>query len=124
MKYINFNKSSVYASDIFKEIDDIESLEKVTVEFQPNTFLHQNTISFLCLLGIYLDLKGGFLLVNSDDNIGRYLSRMGLYELINRQEDIDVGAKDASGRFLPLHLIRNEQDVYEVTNAICELVIN
>lgn len=99
------------------------SWDGFVVQMQNDSFIEVDAMAFLCAWGKGCIKEGRRLLLRGDDDTLRYLARMDLHDHLGI--DYDPGARqDETGRFLPLKLIGSGDDVYEATNAICELILN
>jgi len=97
--------------------------ERTDVNFPPRCFVDQGAIAFLCawaLLHLRAGRKVGFY---GDEASLNYLSRLDLFRHTGFSYQERFARHAEVGRFIPARLIDGEEDVFDASNAICDLVL-
>lgn len=94
--------------------------EQLSIQIPGDGFLHSSAIAFLGAWGLKQQQEGR--LIHFTGNL-RYLSRMDFFRILEIPYDESFTRHDERGRFIPLKSITNDDDVFEVTNEICDLIL-
>jgi hypothetical protein len=86
-------------------------------------FLSCGAMSFLCTWGLCQVGQGRRLHLRGCDKLASYLERMELHQHLGLPH-ASGQRRDETGRFLPLHLIDGDDDVFTTSNAVCDLVLH
>jgi hypothetical protein len=88
------------------------------------TFLSLGVIAFLCGYGLRLKSEGRNVSFYCQRDSGTYLSRMGLFDYLELEEQVKVNRRSEVGRFVPLRLIKSEDDVMPAVDSVCDLILH
>lgn len=92
---------------------------------EPNAFLSTGAIGFLCSWGLHELAAGRRIEFRGPAAALGYLSRMDVFRHLGFQEfDESFERHPEAGRFIPVCLVANEDDVAGASNAICDLVLH
>lgn len=80
-------------------------------------------MTFLCAWGLRYRERGGTITADGDDSLLSYLARMDLFTHLDIPFEEDFDRRNPEGRFMPLRLIAGDEDVFETTNSVLELVL-
>jgi len=78
--------------------------EPVKFVLPQGTFLSLGVIAFLCAYGIRLKSEGRTVSFYCRHDAGSYLSRMGLFDYLQLDDQVKIEGRSEIGRFLPLRL--------------------
>jgi hypothetical protein len=88
------------------------------------SFLSLGVIGFLCAYGLRLKSEARDVSFYCQHDSGTYLSRMGLFDYLELDEQVKVNGRSEVGRFVPLRLIKGEDDVMPAVDAVCDLILH
>lgn len=94
--------------------------EQLNIHIRNDGFLHSSAIAFLGAWGLYQQQRGRQ--IRFSGNLS-YLARMDLFRVLGIPYHEPFTRHDERGRFIPSRLITNDDDVFGVTNQICDLVM-
>lgn len=86
-------------------------------------FISCAALSFLCSWGLLMKEEGRRIELRGDDRALSYLSRMNLHRQIGLKHAESYERRDETGRFMPLQLIEDDEDVFSATNEVMELIV-
>ena len=96
--------------------------EEVEIRVAHNSFVKVDGLAYLTAHCLDLKNKGTKFKITGDYGRRSYLQRMGFHRILGMEEH-DMPTNPEIGRFIPISLIRDGDDVAKTVNLICELVI-
>ena len=100
-----------------------EEWERTDIDFPPRCFIDQAAIALLCEWALYHRQQGRMVGFYGDDNALHYLSRLDVFQHAGFDYAERFRRHSEAGRFIPARLIQSEEDVFEASNAVCDLVL-
>jgi anti-sigma regulatory factor (Ser/Thr protein kinase) len=118
-KRANFHSVSQMFSDLRAE----PLPSSVVIEIETDGFITVDGMAYLTAECFGLQSRGTSIALEGDKSVVRYLERMDF------QSHLGIEAKgqhrhSEKGRFLPIKLIRDGDDVFAVVNSVCDLVLS
>jgi len=92
------------------------------IRLDRNSFVKVDGLAFLTAHCLDLKNKGTNISITGDYGRRCYLQRMGFHKILGVNEE-DLSTNPEIGRFIPISLIQDGDDVAKTVNLICELVI-
>lgn len=110
--------------DPFIESFDPENEELLEISFNEKWIsVHPVILCMVSALGLYVRKKGGKILCDvPTERSKHYLERMGLFNLLELDSEMNIEEHDPSGRFIPLSIIKNSQDIDKFITEIVPLL--
>ena len=100
-----------------------EEWERTDIDFPPRCFIDQAAIALLCEWALYHRQQGRVVGFYGDDNALHYLSRLDVFQHAGFDYAERFKRHGEAGRFIPARLIQSEEDVFDASNAVCDLVL-
>lgn len=97
--------------------------ETVRFHVPDDCFITCGALAYLAAWGQRVLRNGGEIQFSGAEDPRSYLSRMNLFEHLDVPYEEDFQRRDETGRFTPIRLIEDDEDVGPTTNAILELVL-
>jgi len=111
------------ASKKWKEaIPGVETPDEVEIRVNATSFVKVDGLAFLTAHCLDLKNKGTQFKISGDYGRINYLQRMGFHRILGLNEQ-NLATNPEIGRFIPISLIQDGDDVADTVNLICELVI-
>ncbi len=111
------------ASKKWKEtVTGVETPDEVEIRVNATSFVKVDGLAFLTAHCLDLKNKGTQFKISGDYGRINYLQRMGFHRILGLDEQ-NLATNPEIGRFIPISLIQDGDDVAKTVNLICELVI-
>lgn len=98
-----------------------EDWDSLVIYFEEKCFIDPAAAAYLCTWCLAQKGKQKRLLLRGDPDAIGYLARMDFQEHLGMEYE-KKGRKTSIGRFLPLRLIGNDSDAYDVVMEMCDLI--
>ncbi|MFC1467799.1 STAS-like domain-containing protein, partial [Verrucomicrobiota bacterium] len=103
--------------------NEVEEHKRLVIEFGDDAFLKMDVVAFLCSWCLHLQQQGVAVEVTGTGDAVLYLARMNFNRLLHLSEPT-MHRNPADGRFIPIRLVANDDDVKTAVDAVCELAIH
>jgi ABC-type transporter Mla MlaB component len=100
-----------------------DNWERTDVNFPPRCFVDQAAIALLCEWALYHQHQGRKVGFYGDSRVLQYLSRLDVFRHVDFDYTERFTRHSETGRFIPARLIAGEDDVFEASNAVSDLVL-
>ena len=100
-----------------------EAKDEVEFTVRKDCFISCGALAFLATWGLHYIENGCQIHFRGDRDVMRYMARMDLFKHLQVSYDETFNRHDATGRFTPIRLIAEEEDVSPATDSILELVL-
>ena len=104
------------------EQENHRSEATLTLKFPEDCFLETDAIALLTSWLLSRQAAGTKIEIEGDSSILGYLARMNFHRVLGLTEP-DHGRLPDAGRFIPIMLIRDDDDVFKTVNAISDIVL-
>lgn len=94
----------------------------VELIFPEQCFIETDAIAYLTSWLLFQKSVGHKITINEDSSVVGYLARMNFHRVLELPEP-DHGRRPDAGRFIPIMLVRDSDDVFETVNAISDIVL-
>jgi hypothetical protein len=98
--------------------------DEVVITVQKDCFIHASAMAILAVWGLAKRGEGKKIKFIGDPNVLSYLSRMDIFKHVGFPYNETFSRHAEIGRFLPVKLVRDIDDVPKASNAVCELVLH
>jgi hypothetical protein len=98
--------------------------EKVSFVIPEKCHIFMNTMAFLCSWGLLQKKEGRNISFDGDAYALNYISRMNLFGHLGFDYEEKFERFTPKGRFIPLRLIKGDEDVMPTVDEICDLVVH
>ena len=92
--------------------------------FPDNAFVSIGAVSFLCSWGMIQKSNGRSIAFEGSESIKQYLSRLNLFRILKYDYRESYKRHKETGRFIPIKLILNDDDVSPAVDSICDLILH
>lgn len=96
--------------------------EAIDVRFDQGTFMETGALAQLTSWLLAMQVDGTSVSMSGDDNVIRYLARMDVQRSLGLPSP-DMNRNPAGGRFIPLLLVRDGNDVFKAVSSIADMVL-
>lgn len=118
---------SCNSDTLIETLDEHEVLhdsgKDVRFHVPEDCFVTCGALAYLAAWGKRTLRNGGEVQFGGAEEPRRYLSRMNLFKHLDVPYEEDIQRRDETGRFTPIRLIKDQEDVGPTTDAILELVL-
>ena len=101
---------------------EMEVIERLVVHATKDSFIKADGLAYLTAKCLDLSASGTQIELSGDKQISAYLERMDFHSHLDLEQE-GGNRLPAQGRFLPLSLVGVQEDSYNVTDKICDLVL-
>ena len=98
--------------------------EKISLVIPEKCHIFMNAMAFLCSWGLLQKKEGRGISFEGDIDALNYISRMDMFQHLGFDYKEDFERFTATGRFIPLRLIKEGGDIMDTVNATCDLVLH
>jgi hypothetical protein len=96
--------------------------DEILVQLMPGTFIETAGMAQLTSWLMSMQAGGKTVRVEGDENVISYMARMNFHRSLGLDEP-DIGRNPEGGRFIPIILVQDGNDVFDAVNAIANIVI-
>jgi hypothetical protein len=96
--------------------------DEILVRIDPGAFLETDGLAQLTSWLLAMKGDGKTIGIDGDDNVIGYLARMDFHRSLGIDEP-DMSRRPEGGRFIPILLVEDGNDVFDAVNAIADIVI-
>ena len=119
---ITFTKSNDLSS-LRSDLSYLKSeQEKLFLDFPQDCFIETDAIAFLTSWLLSKKALGTEIVIRGESSIDGYLARMNFHRVLGLPEP-DHGRRPDAGRFIPIMLVSDSDDVFDTVNAISDIVL-
>jgi hypothetical protein len=96
--------------------------DSISVNLGSGTFMETDALAQLASWLLAMQAKGMPIDIGGDENVIRYLARMDLHRSLGLPAP-DMNRRPEGGRFIPLFLVQDGNDVFSAVSSIADLVL-
>jgi len=119
---------------ILKKSNTLETIRSLTIDktdsptteialvFPEECFIETDALSFLTSWLLSKQSTGTQVSITSNSSVEGYLARMNFHRVLGLEEP-DHSRRPDAGRFIPIMLVNDSDDVFEIVNAIADIML-